>query len=152
MAKLKLKPEEKSKEKKGSAAVKMNLHRMNQLFFFCLLRWDGKRWGGGDLRAEVLQMARERWTKHMQETEQQRSKPPTDDEVVAWACEVSTVFLGFWRLLDVEIRLAVEPFILWEQGDFRHFLNALPAMCAIAGSGHKPKVRSRGHGVLPRVG
>ena len=128
MAKLKLKPEEKSKEKKGSAAVKMNLHRMNQLFFFCLLRWDGKRWGGGDLRAEVLQMARERWTKHMQETEQQRSKPPTDDEVVAWACEVSTVFLGFWRLLDVEIRLAVEPFILWEQGDFRHFLNALPAM------------------------
>lgn len=38
------------------------------------------------------------------------------------------------------IRLSVEPFILWEEGDFRHFLNALPAMCAIIASGHEPRV------------
>jgi hypothetical protein len=40
-------------------------------------------------------------------------------------------------LLDCEIRLAVEPFVRWEMGDFRVFLRALPAMCALIASGRK---------------
>ena len=44
-------------------------------------------------------------------------KPPleSDDEVIAWACDHSKYFLGMWRLLDIEILIAVEPFVLWEQ-------------------------------------
>lgn len=64
----------------------------------------------------------------------------SDDDIIKWACDSSPLFLGLFKLHDVEIRLAVEPFILWEEGDFRHFLNALPAMCAFIASGHKPQV------------
>ena len=132
------------------AEAKMNLHRMNQLFYFCLLRWDGTRWGGGDLRSEVIAMCKERWERECGDGESggesgsesggEAGRGPSDDDLVEWACTESNFFLGLWRLLDVEVRLAVEPFILWEQGDFRHFLNALPAMCAIIASAHKPKV------------
>ena len=144
------------KKNHSSSENKMNLHRMNQLFFFCLLRWDGERWEGGYLRAQTINKARARYSTLYP------LKPPleSDDEVIAWACDHSKYFLGMWRLLDIEIRIAVEPFVLWEQvithptrssppflrrahpvqGDFRYFLNALPAMCALVASAHKPKV------------
>jgi len=40
----------------------MNLHRLNQLFFYILREWDGERfeWGGHHLRREVIGMAREK--------------------------------------------------------------------------------------------
>lgn len=64
----------------------------------------------------------------------------SDDKVVGAACDLSSRFCGLWKLIDIEIRLAVEPFILWEQGDFRPFLRALPSMRAFIASGYKPKV------------
>jgi hypothetical protein len=56
------------------------------------------------------------------------------------ACDRSGLFCGLFRLLDVEIRLAVEPFMLLEQGDFRPFFRAMPSICALISSGYKPKV------------
>jgi hypothetical protein len=148
VAELKLvKEKEAKKEAKKVAAARMNLHRMNQFFFFCLWRWDGEAWGGGNLRSEIVEMSKMKWKierekkRSERENESESDKDePSEDKVLEWACKDSPFFLGLWRLLDVELRLAVEPFILWEQGDFRHFLNALPAMCAIIASSHKPKV------------
>jgi len=56
------------------------------------------------------------------------------------ACDCSGLVCGLFRLLDVEIRLAVEPFMLWEQGDSCPFLRAMPSMCALIALGYKPKV------------
>jgi hypothetical protein len=64
----------------------------------------------------------------------------TDEEAIGKACDRSSFFCGLYKLLDVEIRLAVQPFVRWEQGDFSVFLKALPAMCALVASGRKPKV------------
>lgn len=62
------------------------------------------------------------------------------DDAIAWACQKSSYFCGLFKLLDVEVRLAVEPFISWEQGDMRSFLRAFPSMCALVASGPKVKV------------
>jgi len=35
-----------------------------------------------------------------------------EDGVIDWACGHSSFFTGLWNLLDVEVRLEVEPFIL----------------------------------------
>ena len=40
--------------------------------------------------------------------------------------------------------------ILWEDGDFRPFLRALPSMCALIASGHKPQVSVSSHMLLTR--
>lgn len=64
----------------------------------------------------------------------------TDDEAIGWACDSNSKFCGLLKLLDIEIRLVVEPFMLWEQGDLRPFVRALPSMCALIASGHTPKV------------
>jgi hypothetical protein len=118
------------KEKSAAAKVKMNLHRLNQLLWYCYFRWDGKeRWRGGHIRAKVVRLCKNKF-----------KKAKTDDEAIAMACDCSGLFCGLFRLLDVEIRLAVEPFMLWEQGDFRPFLRAMPSMCALIASGYKPKV------------
>ena len=69
----------------------------------------------------------------------------SDDEAIGKACDKSSFFCGLFKLLDCEIRLAVEPFVRWEMGDFRVFLRALPAMCALIASGRKPKVRRHNH-------
>jgi len=65
----------------------------------------------------------------------------SDDEAIGKACDKSSFFCGLFKLLGCEIRLAVEPFVRWEMGDFRVFLRALPAMRALITSGMKPKVR-----------
>lgn len=65
----------------------------------------------------------------------------SDDEAIGKACDKSSFFCGLFKLLGCEIRLAVEPFVRWEMGDFRVFLRALPAMRALIASGRKPKVR-----------
>jgi hypothetical protein len=96
---------------------------------YCLLRWDGRSWKGGDLRAKIVARCREVF-----------KDAKSDDEAIGQACDKSSFFCGLFRLLDVEVRLAVEPFIRWEEGDFAVFLNALPAMCAFISSGRKPKV------------
>ena len=69
----------------------------------------------------------------------------SDDEAIGKACDISSFFCGLFKLLDCEIRLAVEPFVRWEMGDFRVFLRALPAMCALIASGRKPKVLRHYH-------
>ena len=45
-AKLDLKPKRPKKQKSFNEKVKMNLHRLNQLFFFLFFVWDGVKWGG----------------------------------------------------------------------------------------------------------
>ena len=56
------------------------------------------------------------------------------------ACDCSGLFCGLFRLLDVEIRLAVEPFMLWKQDDIRPFLRSMPSMYALFASGYKPEL------------
>jgi len=154
VAELKLVKEKAAKkEAKKVAAAKMNLHRMNQLFFFYLLRWDGEAWGEGNVRSEIVELSKMKWMIEREKKKSERENEsenesesdkdePSEDKVLKWARKDSPLFLGLRRLLDVELRLAVGPFILWEQGDFRHFLNALPAMCAIIASSHKPMTPS----------
>jgi len=92
-------------------------------------------------------MFRKKFTKGTRESESEDESDKyeseagilSEEELLHLACEESPFFLGLWRLLDAELRLAVEPFVLWEQGDFRHFLNALPVMCALIASAHKPR-------------
>ena len=55
--KLELKTEK--KEKSAAAKVKMDLHRLNQLLWYCYFRWDGKeRWRGGPIRATVVRLCK----------------------------------------------------------------------------------------------
>jgi len=118
------------KVKPAAAKVQMNLHRLNQLLWYCYFRWDGKeKWRGGDIRHKIVQLCKQKYP-----------SATADDEAIGMACDGSGLFCGLFRLLDVEIRLAVEPFMLWEQGDFRPFLRAMPSMCALIASGYKPKV------------
>ncbi len=123
-------PERTKKKKKAAAMVKMNLHRLNQLLWYCLFRWDGKgRWRGGDMRSQVVDLCKQHFGAQL-----------SDDEALGRACDHSGEFAGLFKLMDVEIRLAVEPFALWEQGDFRSFARAMPSMCAYIAGGHKPQV------------
>jgi hypothetical protein len=47
------------KEKSAAAKVKMKLHRLNQLLWYCYIRWDGKeRWRGGHIRAKVVRLCK----------------------------------------------------------------------------------------------
>lgn len=93
------------------------------------MRWDGKEWQGGDLRSRIAARCREKFP-----------AARDNDEAIGMACDHSSFFCGLFKLLDCEIRLAVQPFVRWEMGDFREFLRALPAMCAFIASGRKPKV------------
>ena len=45
-----------------------------------------------------------------------------------------------FRAFDVDMRVGVDPFIEWEQGDLRPFLKFVPWMVAYVASSHKPKV------------
>ena len=125
------------KEKKVKAAeakVKMNLHRLNQLLWYCQFRWDGERWRGGNVRARVVQLCRAKF-------DADGSRKLGDSQILGKACDGSSMLRGLFTLLDMEIRIAVEPFVLWEEGDFRPYLRALPSMCALIASGYKPQVR-----------
>ena len=118
------------KVKPAASKVKMNLHRLNQLLWYCYFRWDGKeKWRRGHIRHKIVQLCKQKYP-----------SAKADDEAIGMACYGSGLFCGLFRLLYVEIRLAVEPFMLWEQGDFRLFLRAMPSMCALIASGYKPKV------------
>ena len=95
------------------------------------------------MRARVVQLCRG--------TYDEPGKPElSETQVLGKACDHSSMFCGLFKLLDMEIRLAVEPFLLWEEGDFRPFLRALPSMCALVASGHKPQVRVSSHMLLTR--
>ena len=125
------------KEKKVKAAeakVKMNLHRLNQLLSYCQFRWDGERWRGGNVRARVVQLCRAKF-------DADGSRKLGDSQILGKACDGSSMLRGLFALLDMEIRIAVEPFVLWKEGDFKPFLRALPSICALITSGFKPQVR-----------
>jgi hypothetical protein len=66
---------------------------------------------------------------------QKNPSAKADDEAIGMAYDGSGLFCGLFSLLDVEIRLAVGAFMLWEQGAFRLFLRAMPCMCALIASG-----------------
>jgi len=68
--------------------------------------------------------------------------------VLGKACDNSPMFCGLFKLLDMEIRLAVDPFMLWEEGGFWPFLRALPSMRALIASGPKPQVGVLSHMLL----
>ena len=116
------------------------------------MRWDGRaRWSGGIIREQVAALARAaraaaetaaEGAGDIAEVPAQADDGAGFDEagVIEWACTKSSFFNGLLTLLDSEVLLAVEPFILWEQGDIRPFLRALPSMCALIASGSKVKV------------
>ena len=112
------------KQKDYNEKVKVNLHRLNQLLFFLLFRWDGEKWGGGCIRKQIIQKCKEKYqTEHdMEEL--------SDEAAVKRACEASSYFTGLWLFFDVEVRMCVEPFIDWENGDITLFLTLFPVMCA----------------------
>ena len=122
------------KQKDYNEKVKVNLHRLNQLLFFLLFRWDGEKWGGGCIRKQIIQKCKEKYqTEHdMEEL--------SDEAAVKRACEASSYFTGLWLFFDVEVRMCVEPFIDWENGDITLFLTLFPVMCAYVASSHKTKV------------
>jgi hypothetical protein len=49
--------------------------------------------------------------------------PIEDDELIGLLCDSSSYFFSLWMLLNVEMRLAVEPFVEWAEGN-------LSPMCA----------------------
>ena len=122
------------KQKEFNEKVKMNLHRLNQLLFYLLFRWDGEKWGGSCIRREIIQMCKEEYRSgdDMEEL--------SDEGAVKRACEASSYFAGLWLFFDVEVRMCVGPFIDWENGDITSFLTLFPVMCAYVASSHKTKI------------
>jgi len=55
---------------------------------YCLLRWDGKDWKGGDLRSRVAGRCREVFP-----------EAKSDDEAIGKACDKSSFFCGLFKLL-----------------------------------------------------
>ena len=102
--------------------------------FFLLFRWDGEKWGGSCIRAEIIQKCKE---KHKTGAD---TGELSDEVAVKRACEASSYFAGLWLFFDVEVRMCVEPFIDWENGDITLFLTLFPVMCAYVASSHKTKV------------
>jgi len=89
------------------------------------------------------------WGRRWGRSSDELGKPElSKTQVLGKACDNISIFYGLFKLLDMEIRLAVEPFMLWEDGDFRPFLRALPSMCVLIASGHKPKVSVSSHVLL----
>ena len=120
------------KQKEFNEKVKMNLHRLNQLLFYMLFRWDGEKWGGSSIRSEVIELCK---AKYMND-----DGGLSDEDAVKKACAASSYFAGLWVFFDVEVRMCVEPFIDWEGGDITQFLAIFPVMCAYVSSSHKTKV------------
>ena len=131
-AKLGLPMKRPRKQKEFNEKVKMNLHRLNQLLFYMLFRWDGEKWGGSSIRSEVIELCK---AKYMND-----DGGLSDEEAVKKACAASSYFAGLWVFFDVEVRMCVEPFIDWEGGDITQFLATFPVMCAYVSSSHKTKV------------
>ena len=102
--------------------------------WYCQFRWDGERWRGGNVRARVVKLCRAKF-------DADGSRKLGDSQVLGKACDGSSMLRGLFTLLDMEIRIAVEPFVLWEEGDLRPFLRALPSMCALIALGYQPQVR-----------
>jgi hypothetical protein len=49
------------KEKSAAAKLNMNLHRLNQLLWYCYFRWDGKgRWRVGHIRAKLMGLCKKK--------------------------------------------------------------------------------------------
>ena len=122
------------KQKEFNVKVKVNLHRLNQLLFFFLFRWDGEKWGGGSIRKEIIEKCKEKYKLEADMGEL------SDEEAVKRACVKSSYFAGLWLFFDVEVRMCVEPFIDWENGDIGPFLKLFPVMCAYVASSHKTKI------------
>ena len=61
------------------------------------------------------------------------------EEAVKRACAKSSYFAGLWLFFDVEVRMCVEPFIDWENGDIEPFLTLFPVMCAYVGRPTRPR-------------
>ena len=120
------------KQKEFNEKVKMNLHRLNQLLFYMLFRWDGEKWGGASIRGEVIGLCK---AKYMND-----DGDLSDEQAVKKACAASSYFAGLWAFFDVEVRMCVEPFIDWEGGDITQFLATFPVMCAYVSSSHKTKI------------
>ena len=130
---LKLPMKRPRKQKEFNEKIKMNLHRLNQLLFYMLFRWDGEKWGGSSIRGEVIELCK---GEYMNDDDGDLS----DEAAVKRACAASSYFAGLWVFFDVEVRMCVEPFIDWEGGDITQFLATFPVMCAYVSSSHKTKI------------
>lgn len=77
----------------AEAKVKMNLHRLNQLLWYCHFRWDGARWRGGNLRSKVVELCRVKYNMDGQ-------RKLSDNQLLGFACDDSSMFCGLcwtWR-------------------------------------------------------
>ena len=110
-AKLGLPMKRPRKQKEFNEKVKMNLHRLNQLLFYMLFRWDGEKWGGSSIRSEVIELCK---AKYMND-----DGGLSDEDAVKKAGAASSYFAGLWVFFDVEVRMCVEPFIDWEGATLR---------------------------------
>ena len=72
------------KQKEYNEKVKVNLHRLNQLLFFLLFRWDGEKWGGSCIRKEIIQKCKE---KYMTDADMGEL---SDEAAVRRACDASS--------------------------------------------------------------
>ena len=117
------------KEKEWNELVRMNLHRLNRLYFHLFFLWDGAAFGGKDTRREVIDLCKAKYGVDL-----------SDEEAVQKACDDSAYFAGMWQFFDIELRMAVEPFALWERGDVSLFLRLFPLMVLYVAASNKPKV------------
>jgi len=67
--------------------------------------------------------------------------PTDDDELIGLLCDSSSYFFSLWMLLNVEMRLAVEPFVEWAAGNFEPYVRLFPPMTMLVASVNKPKVQ-----------
>ena len=117
------------KEKSFNEKVKMNLHRLNQLFFFLFFIWDGMKWSGMCVRERIIAKCKAKHGVNL-----------SDEQAVRAACAASSYFAGLWSFFDIELRMVVEPFMDWERGSIAMFLRLFPLMCMYVSSSHKTKI------------
>ena len=74
------------KEKEWNELVRMNLHRLNRLYFHLFFLWDGAAFGGKDTRREVIALCTAKYGVDL-----------SDEEAVQKACDDCTYFAGMWQ-------------------------------------------------------
>jgi hypothetical protein len=113
------------KKKEQSDTFKMNLHRLKQMLYYTFTQWDKH------VRESVINKLMIKY------------KVNTEVEALKLACMDSSTFLGAFKLLDIETRLVVEPFIKWHDGDIKPFLRMFLAQLALIAGSRKTMVLPR---------
>jgi hypothetical protein len=120
---LKLPPKKEPVKLSTAEGAALSLTRNKNFHIHVCKRWDGAGMGGGGstLREQLVALCHEAFPGSY-----------TDEGVIGLACDYSSYFHGLYNLIHLEIYvLATRPFVQWQLGNFRPFLDVLPAMAQL---------------------